>query len=115
MELGIELKMRLKAGPLLGRAPGPPHEPVDIGPDHGGRVIEGKQRVMAPSFKLPLPDYAPPSSRGRLGLDLRELSFDPGGVHGILVTQALSPGIHSSPELPPHSPDCKGSLVFPRS
>ena len=48
----VHHQVPLQVLPFLGSAPGSAVQPVDIGPQHGKGVVDGKERIMLQLFKL---------------------------------------------------------------
>ena len=97
MEDDVDRKMGREALGLLRRAPGSAKEPVHVGPDLRGRVIETKKRVKTSALKLPLPHHTSATSFIGFVSGAREKSLYVFWVMRILIGLDLSLWMHMRP------------------
>jgi hypothetical protein len=85
VELCVEGEMGQQAVGTLGGAPGFADETTEVGPQHGGRMVEREERIAADSLELPLTYDAAPSALEGPVPGLGEVLGDPPGVVGLLI------------------------------
>jgi len=85
--IGVKIQVQLQTLGPLGRAPGAPKEPVDVGANHRAGVIEIKERIKATAFELALThDTAAPSFYSRV-VHFLKMRSDPIRIFWVLVAE----------------------------